>query len=369
MAHAWRRSLLQVAAVLSMWRPAGGCTTVVVAAGATSDGSVITSHSNDGDTFEAANLMRVERASWPAGSTRAVSRGLIPQVEATHAYFTKPGGYASLSEHLVGLAESTCVGVYSGANSSGILNIVDLSALALERATSARSAVLTMGLLAETFGYWDNAESLLVVDPRHAWIFHVLPDSSGRRAIWAAQRVPPHHVAVVANAFTIRAVALDDEENFLYSTTLLEEARILGWSPSEPLCFTRIFSGPEPGHKYASGRRMWAALSLLSSLSAEQLPPSYGELVSDAPYPATAPGKGNLTRQSVARVMRDWYEGTPYDMTNSASTWAVSGGAFNSPDRCGLVYASCVSCPSAIAALASRALPIVCRIFAGDSAH
>ena len=34
-------------------------------------------------------------------------------------------------------------------------------------------------------------------------VFHVLPDNLGGSAIWAAQRVPDDHVAVVANSFII----------------------------------------------------------------------------------------------------------------------------------------------------------------------
>jgi len=43
------------------------------------------------------------------------------------------GGYASLNEHGVGLAESTCNAVLAGNRSRGRLNIVDLSELGLER--------------------------------------------------------------------------------------------------------------------------------------------------------------------------------------------------------------------------------------------
>ena len=114
-----------------------------------------------------------------------------------------------------------------------LLNIVDLSALALERATTARAAVTTMGALAERYGYVDRGESLFVLDPTEAWIFHVLPDDTQTSAIWVAQRVPDDHVGVVANAWTVRAVDFDDPARFLASSNMRAIAKAHGlWDGS-----------------------------------------------------------------------------------------------------------------------------------------
>ena len=177
----------------------------------------------------------------------------------------------------MGLAESTCSAVFPRGNAS-ILNIVDLGEIALERSSSAREAVGVMGLMAETYGYDDEGESLFVGDvnevlvnvaccvsrvTRHAshvtrhtshvthhtshithhtshithhtshitspltqvWIFHILPDDTGSSAIWAAARVPDSHVSVVANAFVIREVNVSDSSNFLASGNMLQVAK------------------------------------------------------------------------------------------------------------------------------------------------
>ena len=56
-------------------------------------------------------------------------------------------------------------------------------------------------------------------------MFHILrgPDAVG--AVWAAQRVPDGGVAAVANAFTLRALAFDDAENFRVSANARDAAQ------------------------------------------------------------------------------------------------------------------------------------------------
>ena len=64
--------------------------------------------------------------------------------------------------------------------------------LALERASTSRSAVQTMGRLAETYGYNDAAESLLVMDKAEAFVFQITRDDTGNSSIWVAQARAVH---------------------------------------------------------------------------------------------------------------------------------------------------------------------------------
>ena len=128
-----------------------------------------------------------------------------------------------MNEHQVGIAESTCSAVFSASpiNSGGraLLSINALSQIAMERARTSREAVQIMGSLAEKYGFYGahdsfegGAESLIVTDPKEAFVFHILAGpsvaenlSSGTKvehkagAIWVAARVPDDSVAVVAN--------------------------------------------------------------------------------------------------------------------------------------------------------------------------
>ena len=241
----------RLAFVAVLFGAASACTTLVAGKSATIDGSVMCVHSNDGDGDTAGNLDFVPAADWPANAT---TYGGIPQVPSTYAYFTKEGGYASTNEHQVSLAESTCNGIFAG-RAPGLLNIVDLSLLGLQRATTARAAIQVMGGLAEKHGYNDAGESLFVTDPHEAWVFQILPDDTGASAIWVGQRLPDHHVGVVANAFTVRAVDFAAQDaggssnlSFLTSANMRAVALKHGrWKAGEPFDFTRIYSGPEYG--------------------------------------------------------------------------------------------------------------------------
>ncbi|KAL3931837.1 MAG: hypothetical protein SGPRY_000962, partial [Prymnesium sp.] len=165
--------------------------------------------------------------------------------------------YAILNEKQVGMGESTCSAVFGakprGHGGRALFSIDSLTRIALERAESAREAVKLMGYLAEKEGFYGanafegTGESLMVIDPREGFIFHILPDPSGESAIWAAQRVPDGHVGVVANMFTIRQIDPNKtgeaaEPDFLFSASVHSVAQARGWwHPSEGLLdFTKV---------------------------------------------------------------------------------------------------------------------------------
>eukprot|EP00442_Polarella_glacialis_P020198 CAMPEP_0115101884 /NCGR_PEP_ID=MMETSP0227-20121206/33527_1 /TAXON_ID=89957 /ORGANISM="Polarella glacialis, Strain CCMP 1383" /LENGTH=245 /DNA_ID=CAMNT_0002497779 /DNA_START=73 /DNA_END=806 /DNA_ORIENTATION=+ len=232
--------LLQLLA-LSPLRETAACTILAAGRKATADGSVLVSHSDDGENVQDARLCHILAADHPASAKRPIyfdmedyprfvgegrgpcyvpkagetpykAIGSIPEVARTFSYYEST--YGALNEHGVGIGESTCSGVF-GANDTShggkaLLSVDSLTKIAMERSTSARGAVELMGSLAEEHGFYGvgsfegTAESLFVGDAAEAWIFHILPDPTGATAIWAAQRVPDDHVTVVANMFVIR---------------------------------------------------------------------------------------------------------------------------------------------------------------------
>ena len=74
------------------------------------------------------------------------------------------------------------------------MSINELSRIALERAKTAREAILIIGDIAEKYGFYgpeggfeSGAESLKVIDKEEGFEFEILSsDSLGTSAIWAA---------------------------------------------------------------------------------------------------------------------------------------------------------------------------------------
>ncbi|KAJ9464606.1 hypothetical protein DIPPA_58035 [Diplonema papillatum] len=325
-----KATIALIAVVGTAYHTVLGCSTLAVGRNATTDGSVLTSHSNDGSGDSIGNLVRIQAAHYPAGSVRPPG---VPQVNYTYAYHREGGGYAAMNEHQVGMSESTCSAYFTASHSTALLNIVDLSQIGLERATTAREAISVMGELAVEYGFYGDTaqdgagESLMVSDPREAWIFQISPDSSQRSAVWAAQRVPDGHVAAVMNCFTIRNITLSDTQNFMVSTTIETAAAHRMWVQGPLLDFALLFSAGEAGHKYACGRRMWGAYHLLAP--AHAFSPEYDDFVQDAPYPATvAVAASSVDLAAVANVMRYQYQETQFDLTKG-----LAAGPFGAPDR------------------------------------
>jgi dipeptidase len=342
-------------------RESAACTTIVVGKAASADGSVMVTHSNDMETNPDARLCWVPSKEHLPNSTRDVyfdkedfpryigydrgscyepspgqvpdvPIGAIPQVARTYAFFESQ--YGIVNEHGVGIGESTCSGMF-GANPAGhggkaMMSIDELSRIAMERTSTSRSAVQTMGDLAVQYGFYGtnsfegSSEALLVSDPDEAFIFHVLPDPTGTSAIWAAQRVPDDHVGVLANMFTIRAIDFTDQVNFLFSDSVRSVAKDKGWwKVGEPLDFTAIYSDGEYAHKYYSGRRMWGAYGLFGV----QLPDNYTNLQYEG-YPTTAKPTNPIGVQDLFKAHRFYYQGTKYDMTKG-----LAAGPWGDPDR------------------------------------
>ncbi|GLE09065.1 hypothetical protein PINS_up020631 [Pythium insidiosum] len=112
----------------------------------------------------------------------------------------------------------------------------------------------------------EAGEALTIADPDEAWVFHILPDDTGRSAIWAAQRVPDDHVSVVANEFVIHDVQPNDSANFLASANLFDVAeRHDLWRRDSGVAFdfVKIYAAPSTGGGRAySNRRVWRVLTL-----------------------------------------------------------------------------------------------------------
>lgn len=293
-----------------------------------------------GSVYSRENLEQYNVFGDPVSWEDSPPIGYIPQVEETFAYFE--GAYGILNEHQVAMGESTCgaklVSLPVHVGGHALFDITELNRVALERCKTARCAIKTMGALAEEYGFYgaewtggalaqsEAGESMAISDPHEHWIFHILPDDTGRSAVWIAQRVPDDHVAAVANQFVIRQIDLSDPDNFLGSSNIHDVATRNGfWDPAsgQPFDFTLAYAVERALPAYAT-RRVWRILS--TAAPSLNLPPNTDPFGSDYPFSVKAERK--LSLDDIAALHRDHYEGTPFDQTKG-----LAAGPFGNPNR------------------------------------
>lgn len=344
--------------------PAFSCTTIIAGKGATTDGSVMVSHSDDG--FCDASLVYVPAMDHKPGSLRPVfysnesigfkpewggnqthrfvtkGRGpvydkkdqptsipldFIPQVAHTYAYFD--ANYGIMNEHQLTIGECTDKAKVHPEPEPGkrIFYSSELSRIALERTKTAREAVMLMGEMIEKYGYYGTGETLLVGDPNEGWVMEMAGyDMNGTGGVWVAQRVPDDKIFVAANQFRIREIDTKSKD-MIFSKNIFEIAEQKGWwKPSEgPLDFTKAYGDGEFNHPYYSLRRVWRTMSLLAP-SMNFSPWVKDELTRDYPF-AVKPDK-KISVADLASIHRDNYEGTEFDMTKG-----LAAGPFGNPTR------------------------------------
>ena len=232
MAHTLRtHSTALLLCLLVFILPASACTSFIITPGASADGSMYVGHTNDGFGAgvtgprvlnESTCLVYVSPADYLPGSKRAVyfdpnsgsdeptsakeSQGrplaYIPEVKHTYGYFT--GSYGIMNEHQLMSGEVT-TGAKVQPNADPRKRIFyssELSNVALERTSTARDAVVLVGSLIDTYGYYGTGETLLFADPCEAWVIEMCGyDMNGTGGLWVAQRVPDGEVFVTANTF------------------------------------------------------------------------------------------------------------------------------------------------------------------------
>ena len=345
--------------------PADSCTTALVGRDASADGSVMASHSEDGlhdprlvyvaaqdhapgamrpvyysecalgyeARFGADTGLRLNidgRSPYykaAEGTPASVPLGHIPQVEHTYAYLD--GNYGLMNEHQLIMGECTDKARVHPEPEQGkrIFYSDELSRVALERCKTARDAIALMGDLIMKYGYYGTGETLLVADPREAWVMEMCGhDMNGTDGVWVAQRVPDGHVFVAANQFRIREVR-ENADDMMVSPNIFDVARDKGWwDPAQgPLDWTAAYGDGEFHHPYYSLRRVWRALSLAApSLNL----PAWVEGPNTEAYPFSIKPDNKMTVADLTRIHRDNYEGTEFDLTKG-----MAAGPFGDPNR------------------------------------
>jgi dipeptidase len=299
----------------------GNCTSIMVGRLATTDGSVITSHTCDGQyrtwleifphtRYEKgavhavfSGMLLARQTSWDMRNVEKT--GEIPEAEETYAFLNT--AYPCLNEKQLAIGETTIVGRLELRNKAGIFYIEELEKIALQRCRTAREAIALIGKLAEEYGYGDYAECLTIADPKEVWQLEISGSGKGKpSAIWCAARIPDDQVGVSANMPRISTIDFDNPDLVMYSTGLQKVARDLGnWDGKEPLKFWKIISS----YGKPFGTREFYILSTLA--------PSLKLSIDTAELPFSVKPEKKLSTRDVLKYFRETYEGTQLDMTKN----------------------------------------------------
>lgn len=318
------------------------CTNMNFGKDATVDGSVIVMGAQEGgatpnieivprQTFKKGEMAPVYYNRWQDTSVPppapVIKVGEIPQVENTYAYFLS--GFPFMNEYQVFISdEYLCFAREELTTLTGIMDSDQLMIFALQRAKTAREAIMVVGSLIEEYGLSSNygPEAWSITDPNEVWWIEMFgggadwtPDCGRPGAVWVAQRVPDDEVSFNVNRSRIGEIDLDNEDYFMGSPNVYSLAEDMGWwdpKSGEPFIWWKAYSTNRDVEN-----REWRAVSLLA--------PSLNPDINQKRWPfSIKPDKGKLSVQEIMEIQRDVFEGTEIDQTKG-----LLSGPWGSPDR------------------------------------
>lgn len=305
------------------FRTKESCTSIMVGKKASTDGSVITSHTCDSwyrtwmkmvaakdyanDTITAIYDGRMHTQT-PGDSTNVKIKGTIPQVK--HTYRFLDSAYPCLNEKQLAMGETTISGRDTLQNKKGMFMIEELARIALERCSTAREAIKLMGELVKKYGYGDSGECLTIADKDEVWIFEIFGEGPKKiGGVWAAIRIPDDEIAVSANICRISKIDTNDKANCMASENIYKVAKDLKlWDGKEEFSFWRAYSG---GNYFGEKKNYSVREFFIMSTLAPSM--NLSDTVEDLPL-SVRPDK-KVSVEMVSNLLGSYYEGTEKNLS------------------------------------------------------
>ena len=338
--YLWTLFIPAISLSFAYSRAGEACTSIMVGKGASTDGSVMTSHTCDSHRTGShihvklrkrhqagTPLLLTKRTKDNSGPMERYGRtptGKIPQVGLTYGHLAP--AYAAMNEFQVAIGESTFSGRKKLISKKGLIDCETLCTLMLERAKTAREAIRLGGRLLKKYGWNDVGETLTITDPKEVWHMEIVGPGKGKvGAVWVAQRIPDGHIGVVANAARIGRIDLSQPDYFMASKNIKTVAREMGWwdpKSGKPFEFCSVYN-PKGRRNFGSTRREWRVLSLLA--------PSLKLHANSNVFPFSVKPDKPVTPLRIMEIFRDTYEGTDYDMVKNITVADKNGKVIKSP--------------------------------------
>ncbi len=309
------------------------CTNFLITKGASKDGSVMITYAADSHTLYGELYYRPAK-NWPAGTMVDVYSwdsgkylGKIPQKAHTYSVV------GNMNQHQVAIGETTFGGRPELEDSTAIIDYGSLMYMTLQRAKNAREAILTFSQLLSDYGYASSGESFSISDANEAWILELIGKGPGKKgAVWVARRIPDGYISGHANHPRITTFPLADgiksitsreldkinnpEVETVYAYDVIDLARSYGWFKGEDRNFS--FSDAYAPLDFSAARfceaRVWSGFNKVNSQMGKYLSYAMGEDLTNRMPLWIKPDK-KLDVNDVKSIMRDYYQGTPMDMT------------------------------------------------------
>jgi dipeptidase len=313
----------------SIVAPASACTNLLVTPGASASGSSFITYTCDGEFHPI--LRRIPAADHQPGEMQEVKHW-DGKASATIPY--PPHTWAVnglMNERQVTIGETTFDGRKELQNKEAGLHYWELMWLTLQRARTAREAVEVLTSLVETHGYRSTGESFSIGDPRECWILEMIGAGPGvKGAVWVARPLPDGTISAHANMARIGEFPRDDPQNCLFSKNVEAVAGAHGWyAPGKGARFNfrDVYDPANAQKKRYTATRVWS-LFRRAAPSLNLSPDFHRGVPGTVDYPLWIKPDKPLALADVMALMRDHYEGTPYDMTQG-----IDAGPFHNPNR------------------------------------
>lgn len=325
---------------------ANACTNFLISKGASKDGSVMISYSADSHVLYG-ELYFWPAKDWPKGTMVDVYEwdtgkflGKIPQKSHTYSVV------GNMNEHQLSIGETTFTGREELTDSTAIVDYGSLIYMTLQRAKNAREAIATFSELVSQYGYASTGESFSIADQNEAWILELIGKGPGKRgAVWVARRIPDGYISGHANQARISTFPLadgkksitskqldkinDPEIETVYAYDVIDIARSHGWfsGKDQDFSFCDAYAPLDFSGARFCEARVWSGFNMVNSEMGKYLDYAMGENLKNR-MPLWVKPDNKLTPKDLMGMMRNYYQGTPMDMTKD-----VGAGPYGSTVR------------------------------------
>jgi dipeptidase len=309
------------------------CTNFLVTKGASKDGSVMITYSADSHVLYG-ELYYWPAKTWPTGTMVDVYEwdtgkflGKIPQAARTYSVV------GNMNQHQLSIGETTYGGRSELVDTTGIIDYGSLIYMTLQRAKNAREAIATFSQLVSDYGYCSSGESFSIADANEAWILELIGKGPGKKgAVWVARRIPDGYISGHANHPRITTFPLADgvksittkdlskiynpEVETVYAYDVFDVARSYGWFKGEDkdFSFSDTYAPLDFGGARFCEARVWSGFNAVNKEMGKYLDYAMGENLSNR-MPLWIKPDNKVSVKDVMNMMRNYYQGTPMDMT------------------------------------------------------